>query len=381
MNEILVPVRVDDRGGNTVGDLRKEDFQVFDNNKRQVISGFMVAASPQPRKLGTPENRVNPSSTIGPRRFVVFLFDDMHLSSADLARIQEAAIRILSTSLDRSDMAAVASVSGSVNSGLTVDRAKLQDAIMKLRPQSLYRKTGTNCPNMDYYQAELIVNEHSSGALEMATDEVMNCNPNLNMRDVARRLAQSAAEREFATGEQDTQVSLASLREFVRRIAALPGMSTLILVSPGFLTLTAHARDEESQIIDTAALSNITINALDARGLYTTELDASDRGGGSTLTTHAKSEYHRASMPLDEDIMAELASGTGGTYFHNSNDLEGGLKRLTSTPEYLYLLEFYPRNLKKNGGYHHLQVKVDRDGLKVQARRGYFIPKATKASK
>src|SRR5438876_5161914 len=185
----------------------------------------------------------------------------------------------------------------------------------------------------------------------------MNCNPNLNMRDVARRLAQSAAEREFATGEQDTQVSLASLREFVRRIAALPGMSTLILVSPGFLTLTAHARDEESQIIDTAALSNITINALDARGLYTTELDASNRGGGSTLTTHAKSEYHRASMPLDEDIMAELATGTGGTYFHNSNDLEGGLKRLTSTPEYLYLLEFYPRNLKKNGGYHHLQVK------------------------
>jgi VWFA-related protein len=257
---------------------------------------------------------------------------------------------------------------------------KLRDAIMKLRPQSLYRSTGSDCPNLDYYHAELIVNEHSIGALQAATEEAFNCNPGLTM-PFAEALARSAATRAFAIGEQDNQVSLASLREIVHRVAALPGLSTLILVSPGFLTLTAQARNEESRIIDTAALSSITINALDARGLYTTELDASDRGTGSAQATQAKSEYRRSTMSFSENIMAELANGTGGTYFHNSNDLEGGLKRLSSTPEYLYLLEFYPHDPKQNGSYHKLKVKLSRAGLKVQARRGYVIPKTTKASK
>jgi len=378
---VLVPVRVNDRHGNAVGNLKKEDFQVFDNNKRQGISGFMIATGTPPKTAPNLQSPGRPYSAVGPRRFVIFLFDDMHLLSADLARTQQAATKILSTSLDSGDMAAVASISGSVNSGLTADRAKLQDAIMKLRPQSLYRSAGTDCPNIDYYQAELIVNEHSVGALQAATEEVFDCNPGLTMRNVAERLAQSAAERRFAVGEQDTRVSLASLREIVDRIAALPGMSTLILVSPGFLTLTAQARNEESRIIDTAALSSITINALDARGLYTTELDASDGGTGSAQATQAKSEYRRSTMSFSENIMAELANGTGGTYFHNSNDLEGGLKRLTSTPEYLYLLEFDLHDPKQNGSYHHLKVKVNRADLKVQARRGYFIPKATKASK
>ena len=56
--------------------------------------------------------------------------------------------------------------------------------------------------------------------------------------------------------------------------------------------------------------------------------------------------------------MAELAAATGGTYFHNSNDLEGGFKRLAEAPEYLYLLAFSIGDVKQNGSYHRLKVKV-----------------------
>ena len=216
-------------------------------------------------------------------------------------------------------------------------------------------------------------------ALHAATDEVLNCNPSLTMRDVAERLAESAAEREFAMGEQDNRVSFASLREVVTKVAALPGLSTMILVSPGFFTLTAQARHELSQVIDTAAVSNVTINALDARGLYTTELKASDRGASSTSTNQLKSEYRRASMPLGEDVMAALANGTGGTYIHNTNNLERGLKDLTSAPEYMYLLEFHAKNLKRNGSYHTLKVTVARDGVRIYARQGYFSARLSKA--
>lgn len=80
-----------------------------------------------------------------PKRFVVFLFDDLHLTLGDLAQAQKAGTKILATSLTSTDMAAVVSLSGKINSGLTTDRGPLRAAIMKLQPQNLYRPTASEC--------------------------------------------------------------------------------------------------------------------------------------------------------------------------------------------------------------------------------------------
>ncbi len=377
VDAVLVPVLVKDRHGASVGDLSQGDFEVFDNNKRQEISAFMVAtnANAQFQKDSGEAPMGTPSSS--PKRFVILLFDDLHMSFSDLAQTREAAKSVVS-SLSEGQMAAVVSLSGVVNSGLTSDHMALQNALTEIKPQSLYHSTGTDCPDIDYYQAGLIVNEHSSGALQAATQEVLDCFPSLTMRTVAESLAESTARQVFQSGEQDTRVSLASLRELVNKTAMLPGLSTLILVSSGFLTLAAQDKYEESQIIDIAAVSNVTINTLDARGLYTTEVGASDRNAVSMHMSQLKSEYRRSSMPLTEDVMAELAVGTGGTYIHNTNDLRAGLNALVSPPECLYLLEFHARDLKRNNSYHRLKIKVDRKGVKVQARQGYFEAKLPK---
>jgi len=79
-------------------------------------------------------------------------------------------------------------------------------------------------------------------------------------------------------------------------------------------------------------------------------------------------------MLENEDVMSELADGTGGTYYRNSNNLEGGLKTLAAAPEYMYLLEFSLQDVKQNGSYHPLRVEVARSGLTMQARRGYYAP-------
>jgi len=385
VNVVLVPVLVRDKQGHAIGNLKKEDFQVFDNDKLQVISGFTIEKraeiesvpnAAQPAPVAAP-----PQPPPAPERFIVFLFDDMHLSLGDLAQAQKAGTKILAASLTETDVAAVVSLSGRINSGLTADRAQLQAAIMKLQPQNLYRTTGSECPPMDYYHADLIENKHNTNALEAAIQEVMSCSPGVQLRTVAERLAEAAAIQALAVGEQDVQVALASVKDYVRRMATLPGQRTLILVSPGFLTLTSQALADESQIMDAAAESNVTISALDARGLYVTEIDASERGGGSSFSTRLKSEYRRNSMSLNENVMAELAAGTGGTYFHNSNDLEDGFRRLTAAPEYLYLLEFSAGNVKQNGSYHRLKVKIDQEGLTLQSRKGYFAPKPPKMKK
>ena len=58
--------------------------------------------------------------------------------------------------------------------------------------------------------------------------------------------------------------------------------------------------------------------------------------------------------------------------------LDGGFKSLTDAPEVIYLLELSIDGVKPDGSYHHLKVKVTPDGLEVQARRGYFLPKPGK---
>ena len=385
VNVVLVPVLVHDRQGREVGTLKKGDFQLWDNGKPQIISGFMiqkrerinpnmhVAAAPIAPGVTPP-----PRPAIVPNRFIVFLFDDMHLSMGDLAQAQKAGARVLATSLADTDMAAIVSMSGKVNSGLTTDRSQLEAAIRKLQAQNLYRMTGSECPNIDYYHADLIVNKHNSAALEAAIEEVMSCSPNITLRNIAEHLAEAAASQTLAAGDQDVQIALATIKEYVHRMAKLPGMGILILVSPGFLTLTNRDLSEESQIMDDAVESNVTISTLDARGLYVSEMDASERGGSSELSTRLKSEYRRSSMSLNEGVMASLAAGTGGTYFHNSNDLNAGFERLATAPENLYLLEFSIAGRKQDGRYHRLKVKVNHDGLSVQSRPGYFAPKTSR---
>ena len=94
------------------------------------------------------------------------------------------------------------------------------------------------------------------------------------------------------------------------------------------------------------------------------------------MSERTASQYRGYSMVLNEDVMAELADGTGGTDFHNSNDLEGGFQALTVVPEYVYRQEMSLQNVKQDGAYHPLKVKLVQDNLKLEARRGYFAPRA-----
>jgi len=172
---------------------------------------------------------------------------------------------------------------------------------------------------------------------------------------------------------------LALIRSVVRSMSAAPGQRTLVLISPGFLVSSSPlVRLDVSRLLDVAAQSNVMISALDARGLYTDMLDVSQRGklpsdvDPSGAIMRLKEQNRRDALAFYGGVMDELASGTGGTYFRDSNDLAGGFARVTKMPECLYVLEFSPADTRRDGSFHRLSVKVKRKGVKVRARQGYF---------
>ncbi len=404
VNSLLVPVVVLDKRGQSIAGLGGQNFTVEDEGKPRKIIGFTVAKSAPNEDKGNPEVGHNSStatnakdiaartneSAVARTRHIIFLFDDRHLTSSDLALVQKAATHLLEKPLPETDDAAVLSFTGT-NSGLTHDRAALQSAVMKLTVHQASQHGKEDCPDVDYYAANKIVNKRDPIEFQIAVQKARQCTfsqvvilPSTDIYDGLsnptnpfQRAAMAAATHALAMGEEDARESLLSVGSVVRAMSKLPGQRVLILVSSGFLTLSPETMAFKSTIMNIAGASNVIVNTLDARGLYAGNVDAGQGGITSTMDLNSGEfvQDHLAAMQASENVMSELAEGTGGRFFHNSNDLQGGMEALTAAPENLYLLEISLKDVKANGTYHRLQVKVDQSGVEVLARKGYFAPK------
>jgi VWFA-related protein len=416
VNLVMVPVVVRDAKGKVIGTLQKEDFQLFDRGKPQVIARFAVekageAVIPAEIAEGAIENSAAPASSAAPmspapiaQRFVLYLFDDVHLKTQDLIQARDAADRHLTETLEATTRAAIFTTSGQGNLDFTGDREKLHQALMKLMSRPNMMAAGSECPDLSYYMADLIQNKNDAQALKAAATEVLaTCAPPppsapsppasgaasaaaaqaaqqqaLQALQTAQTVAQSTANRVISLGERDTRLVLTVLEAAIRRLAAAPGDRSLIFVSSGVF-LTDDLRQEETDIMDRAIRSNVRISSLNGRGLYAIvpggDASTPTSAGGPHIMT-LKAQYDRQSTIAEEGTLAELADATGGRYFHDNNDLKAGFGELAAAPEFVYVLGFSPQNLKLDGAYHALKVTLKTShGLDLQARRGYYAPR------
>ncbi|MGA7555636.1 MAG: VWA domain-containing protein [Candidatus Acidiferrales bacterium] len=417
----LVPIRVvvHDASGHAVENLHKEDFQVKQDGKIQFVTHFSVetpasAASQVARGeaialppdstsyaisgSSSPDAAASGKATDGklalPTRFVALLFDDSHLEVGDLSRAKIAALKFIDTSVKPSERLAIFNISGRSQVDFTDDHEKIRAAIKTLiaNPVGAYDpKTEHDCLQITYYQADLIQNKNDQQALAAATADALACAEGApsarapNAQAQTQALEQQAASLVASTvplvlqaGDINTQYSVRRLQEVVRRVSALPGQRSIVLISPGFLTSTYEY--EVSQLIDKANHSNVFINTLDARGLYTVDplgditQDVPVRANPATSALSL--QYRLDEQRVQSEVLSDLAYSTGGFYFRNNNDLDAGFRTTAAEPEVSYLLAIVPDNLKNDGKFHTLSVKLTtKEKYTVQARRGFFAPK------
>jgi len=386
VNLVMVRVVVRDSKGNPIGNLHKEDFELFDNRKLQLISQFsaeqpgaaVAAMRMHPENPAEERSVPTPPPSI-PERYVAYVFDDIHIQFGDLAQVRNAAERHIAT-LRPTDRAAIFSTSGQSALDFTDDRAQLHKALLSLTPRPIAesgRSSPNDCSHISYYLADLIENQHDPQAVQIATQDTLQCTFAGDPRflSVAAQIADATAKQVLNEGSHESHVTLTVLNDIVRRMSALPGQRSVVLVSPGFLTPLLEF--EYGQTIDRAVRAQVTIGTLDARGLYVPGFDLSRPAAPSQASQVLQQQYDTQEAAADSDILAILADGTGGVFFRNSNDYDEGFRRTASTPEYSYVLGFSPQNLKLDGSFHNLKVTLLKSPEKfaIQARRGYFAPK------
>src|ERR1035437_1202464 len=383
VNLVMVPVVVRDRQGKAVGTLKQEDFQLFDKGKPQYIARFSMekaagrlnkASGAVPVPSPDKPSEEKPAVDL-PDRFIAYLFDDVHMKFGDLVHARDAAGRHIDTALRTTDRAAIYTTSGQTIQDFTDDRTLLHEALAKLRMRPVTGQGLSNCPNMTYYMADLIVNKNDPTVLDAAARDVMSCQSlDPSQYAQAQQIARQAAQQELNLGDHETRLAMGVIKELVRRMAAMPGQRSIILVSGGFVTLAEHSI-EKTEIMDRAIRANVLINSLDARGLYTDTPDIT-RQGSNYITDMVLTQMERETNRAQADVMAELAAGTGATFFQNNNDLDAGFARLATAPEYYYLLAFSPQNLKMDGSFHPLKVTLKSvKDVNVGARTGYYAPR------
>ena len=387
VNLVLVRAVVRDAQGKVVPNLKKEDFQLYDNRKLQNISSFSIE-TPEKRTASAMASTTAADSSssadvadgkavVLPQRFVSMVFDDVHLSMADAVFVRDSATRFFGA-LAASDRVSLSTTSGQLTQEFTDDHEKLSKALLGILPHPLTGQGLHDCPEVSYYQADLIVNKSDVQALGVATDDALQCafSGDTRMIAAAQSLAQAAANRMVAQGDNETQYAYRHLEDVVRRLASMPGQRILVLVSPGFISSTLQS--EASEMVDRATRSNIVINTIDARGLYAPDVggDIADPPHDSYRTAGYKTSYRVAAQLAQQDVLAQLADGTGGNFYHNRNDVDEAMREAGAAPAISYLLGFSPQNLKIDGRFHTLKVTLtSKEKYSVQARHGYFAPK------
>lgn len=384
VNLVQVRVVVRDSAGKPVDNLTQADFLLRDQGKLQQISTFAVETRASRIQKALASTAASPEaaaiergSTILPDRFIALVYDDSHISLEDATYARLQTMKFVDT-ITPTDRVAVFTTSGQLYHSFTSDTQSIKDTITGLVPRPKYIRQYRECPDISAYEADQIQNQANPQVYDTVVEETLQCafGGDRNKIGAARAMVSATAPKILYEENTESDYVYSYLEDVVRRMAGMPGERIVIFVSPGFLLTTQLP--QMIRVVERANHANVVVNSMDVRGLYSSAVQGElSRANSDTVRTVGyKTTYRVASQAQEAYVLSDFANGTGGAFFHNSNDLAAGLQRLGSAPEVAYVLGFSPTSQKMDGNFHPLQVSLTgKRKFSIQARSGYYAPR------
>jgi len=384
---VQADVVVTDKNDQVVTDLKLEDFEVYDNGKKQELKFVELVSIDTPRK-----DTLERTAKIAPgvdasvptdftakdvRRVMAFVVDDVTIPAEDMPRVRKLLADFVDNKMADGDLVAIVRTVG--GKGLleqfTTDRQILRRAISQLGVRSI------------------------PPYLSFAGDDTGRISaPPSPLSDATATQTINSGSEFAGPGEGTNQIPRALLalsvsNYVVDSLRQIPGRKSLVLLSGGlplFQVTSGNVVGDIGQLFrfltDNATRSGVVINTMDVRGLSAAGVVAPfvDTPGKSALGggTFAGGDVSTVGRGYDITMLGErslteqltlraLASNTGGVSVVNTNNFAEGLERVLNRSKGYYRLAYRPSE-KFDSKFHKVTIKVRRSGVHTYAAEGYF---------
>jgi VWFA-related protein len=375
-------VIVRDDKGNFVPDLKKDDFEIWEDGVRQDISSMTVVTGGRVNNVLAPPPPPPPEGIILPRtrprndtsgRIFLFFVDDLHLQFHNTGRVRDLFKRISKELVHDGDMfGIVSSGPSSIAVDMTYDKNRLEEAIKKiagneLKPSDIIQgPSGAEGPSEVRYRAHVAfstVNDilqnleqvHNRRKALVYVSDGYDFNPFQDARLGTMDPNSPFQQNEFAKSQnqmqQNSDGSSAQTDPFSQQQKQNEEFAD------------ADLARELGELTRQANRANVTMYTIDPRGLV---------GMGDIdeqVDPQQWSEYVRKS----QDSLRVIAEETGGLAVVNQNDFSKALKRIDAETSDYYVLGYYSKNPDPTKRRRQIEVKVTRPGAHVWFRKEYVL--------
>ncbi|HEV2388041.1 MAG TPA: VWA domain-containing protein [Candidatus Acidoferrales bacterium] len=363
VNLVAIDVEVTDRSGKPVKGLAAGDFTLLEDGKPQKISTFVyedVAGLERAGATAEPPIVVSvagsPSTLdLGPvvrnRRMILLFFDLTSLHPDELLRARDAAVEFVDGRMTAADLVGVVVLGNrlGVLSDFTNDRRALRVALDRV------------APGVDAQLADLASAAAQEGEASVAQDVGAAWTPD---------------DTEFNVFNTDRK--LEAMQDLAQLLQAIPGKKIVMQFTGGITQTGEENRTAVEATTDAANLADVSFYSVDARGLYT-EIPGGDAtqaaASGSSMFSGAAVLRQAQSREDSRDTLETLADDTGGRAFFDLGNLGKAFEQAQQDTAGYYLLGYTPSNTRPDGRWRAVQVKVNRPGVRLRFRTGYYGPK------
>ena len=360
MNGELVLTNVvarDAKTGELVLGLKRSDFTIYENGKQQAVDTFDF----QSVEMATPLNEatvtglaagtsngkavvVAKPEELRNHRLIVMFFDLTSMQPEDLDRSVEAAKDFLKTKMQPADLVALVSLGDT----LTVDQDFTADKNALMNEVGIYNGT------------------EGAGFAAGAS---------ANSNQVEDTTGYTPDESEY--NDLNTDRELFALRAVAKSLEKISEKKSLLYFSGGISRDGIENQASLRAAINSAVRANLAIYSVDTRGLQA----ISPLGDASTGSLRGAGAYNGGALTnnmnanfASQEVMATLSNDTGGKAFFDSNDFAPAFAQVQRDTSAYYAIGFHSANPARDGKYRKLTIKINRPGVKLEYRPGYYAP-------